>query len=104
MRKQLSNLEPSPLNTLTYRISFKTKPFKVFGLSLPKICTLGTEFKKKNFLNSKSASFSAPTYIVSFKDTHMEKALSNKTPALTKSMNIDIWIACTSNQLFIRGS
>ena len=41
---------------------------------------------------------------ICFKDTHMEKAPSNKTPAFTKSMNIDIWVVVTSNQLFIRGS
>ena len=29
---------------------------------------------------------------------------SNKTPALTKSMNMVIWVVGTSNQLFIRGS
>ena len=44
------------------------------------------------------------SYFDYFKDTHREKALSNKTPALAKSMNIDIWILCISNQLFIRGS
>ena len=38
------------------------------------------------------------------KDTHREKAPSNKTPALTKSMNMDIWVFGTSNQLFARGS
>ena len=38
------------------------------------------------------------------KDTHREKAPSNKTPALTKSMNMDIWVFGTSNQLFTRGS
>ena len=26
------------------------------------------------------------------KDIHREKAPSNKTPALTKSMNMDIWV------------
>ena len=30
------------------------------------------------------------------KDTHREKALSNKTPALTKSMNMDIWVVGTT--------
>ena len=30
--------------------------------------------------------------------------LSNKTPALTKSMNMEIWMVGTPNQLFIRGS
>ena len=39
-----------------------------------------------------------------FKDTHREKAPSNKTSALTKMINIDIWVVGTSNQLFIRGS
>ena len=38
------------------------------------------------------------------KDTHKEKVLSNKTPVLTKNMNIDIWVVGTSNQLLIRGS
>ena len=38
------------------------------------------------------------------KDTHREKAPSNKTPALTKSMNTDIWVVGTLNQLFRRGS
>ena len=37
------------------------------------------------------------------KDTHREKAPSNKTPALTKSRNMGIWVVGTSNQLFIRG-
>ena len=38
------------------------------------------------------------------KDTPREKALSNKTPALTKSTNMGIWVVRTTNQLFIRGS
>ena len=38
------------------------------------------------------------------KDTHREKAPSNKTPTLSKIINMDIWVAGTSNQLFIRGS
>ena len=36
------------------------------------------------------------------KDTHREKALSHKAPAL--SMNIDIWVVGKPNELFIRGS
>ena len=39
-----------------------------------------------------------------FKDTHREKAPSNKTPALTESTNMRIWVAVISNQLFRRGS
>ena len=38
------------------------------------------------------------------KDTHREKAPSNKTQALSKSMNMDIEVICTSIQLFMRGS
>ena len=38
------------------------------------------------------------------KDTHREKSPSNKTPALTKSMNMNIWVIGTSKQVFIRGS
>ena len=38
------------------------------------------------------------------KDTHKEKAPSNKTPPLTKSRNMGIWVVRTSNQPFKRGS
>ena len=41
---------------------------------------------------------------ISFKDTLREKASLNKTPVLTKSMNMDIWVVGTWNQLFITGS
>ena len=45
------------------------------------------------------------TYAVVFiKDTHREKAPSNETPGLTKSMNMNIWVVGTSNQLFRRSS
>ena len=37
------------------------------------------------------------------KDTHRNKAPSNKTTALTKSTNMGIWVVGT-NQLFIRSS
>ena len=37
-------------------------------------------------------------------DTKREITPSNKTPALTESMNMDIWLLGASNQLFIRGS
>ena len=33
-----------------------------------------------------------------------KKVPSNKTPGLTKSRNVGIWVTGTSNQLFIRGS
>ena len=38
------------------------------------------------------------------KDTNREKAPSNETQALTGSMNMDILVVGTLNQLFIRGS
>ena len=41
---------------------------------------------------------------ICFKDTQREKSPSNKAPALTSSMNMDIWVVAISNQLFIRGS
>ena len=37
-------------------------------------------------------------------DTHSKKAPSNKTPTLTKSINMDIWLIVKSNQFFLRGS
>ena len=41
------------------------------------------------------------TPTIKFKDTHREKVPPNKTPALTKSTDMDIWFVSTSNQLFI---
>ena len=38
------------------------------------------------------------------KDAHREKAPSNETQALTKSINMGIWVVGTTNQLSIRGS
>ena len=38
------------------------------------------------------------------KDTHREEAPLNETLALTKSMNMDIWVVSMSNQIFVRGS
>ena len=39
-----------------------------------------------------------------FKGTHREKGPSNETPEFRKSMNMEIWVVGTSNQLFIRRS
>ena len=38
------------------------------------------------------------------KNSHREKAPSNKTQPLTKTMNMDIWVVGTVNQFFIRDS
>ena len=40
----------------------------------------------------------------SIKDTHREKTCSSEIPALTNSMNIDIWVVGTSNQLTFESS
>ena len=42
--------------------------------------------------------------LIRAKDTRNENALTNKTQALTKSMNMDIWVISTLNQLIVRGS
>ena len=39
-----------------------------------------------------------------FKDCHREKAPSNKTPALTESTSMDIWVVSASNQHVAIGS
>ena len=41
---------------------------------------------------------------LAFKDIHRGKSPSKKSPALMKSMNIDIWVVGTSNQLYIKDS
>ena len=41
---------------------------------------------------------------INLKDIQREKASSNKTPAIMKSMNIDICVVGISNQLCIAGS
>ena len=38
-----------------------------------------------------------------FEDTHRENTHSKKTRGLLKSINMDIWVIGTLNQLFIRG-
>ena len=44
-------------------------------------------------------------FAVNNKDTRTtEKAPSNETPTLSKSINTDTWVVGTSNQLFIQGS
>ena len=66
----------------------------------------------KNTRNVKLASsaktsvskISLSLYQNGFKNTHRGKVLSNKTPALTKSTNISIWVVDTTNQLSVRDS
>ena len=43
-------------------------------------------------------------YLHGFKDTLRENTTSNKSQALAKSFNMDIWVIGTLNQIFIRNS
>ena len=84
-------------NTLTLKqISWKTKTF----FKKLEYHFIGESTKIEN------TSFPCKTAMpeVNVKDTHREKAPANKTPALTESSNMGIWVVRTSNQLFIRGS
>ena len=38
------------------------------------------------------------------KETPKENTPLNKTEALTRGMNMEIWVVCTSKQLFTTGS
>ena len=59
-------------------------------------------FKKDNYTASY---YSVSTFLLSnVKDTHREKAPSNKTPAVRKSTDMTVWPVGTLNQLFIRDS
>ena len=56
--------------------------------------------KNINFKIQSNLTFEQRTAL---KNTHREKAPSNKIPALTKSTKMGIWVVGTSNHLFIRG-
>ena len=60
----------------------------------------------QNFVSKLRSAASDETFssFLYFKDTHKEKASSNKTPALKKGTNMGVWTIGASNQLFIRGS
>ena len=67
--------------------------------------------KLKRLSDAREASFTEKEYCSAFfvnikylKDTHRYKALSNKTPAFTRTTNIGILVVGISNQLVIRGS
>ena len=55
-----------------------------------------------NSLKKEASQHQSDKQEASFKDTHMEKAPSNKTPLLSESMNMAVWVVGTSNQLFVR--
>ena len=52
----------------------------------------------KKIFNKKSASRN----LQRLEDTHREKVPSNKTPALTNSTSMSIWVVRTSSQLYKR--
>ena len=61
------------------------------------------EINEINDFYNKRCFFVGQTFLLKYiNDAHREKAPSNKISALTKSMNMDIWVAGTSDQLFIR--
>ena len=75
------------------------------GLSSVALVGLGNMARLKIVRNVKLIDFGRSKRVFpQFKDTHSENTPSNKTQALTKSMNMGIWVVGTSNQLFIRGS
>ena len=63
-----------------------------------------TGWSPVTFLKKTSPQMFSCEFHEMFKDTHREKAPSNKAPALAKSTNMGIWVVRTANQLFIRGS
>ena len=80
--------------------------YKIFVINLNetlnKVITLMTHFPLH-------CTFTLPQLLctdkkIGFQDTHGQNILSNKTEALTKSMNMNIWAIGTLNQLIVRGS
>ena len=63
-----------------------------FVKNLPSDKATSREILVNILKNSETCSFELTNCI---EDTHGEKASSNKTPTLTKSMNMDIWVVGT---------
>ena len=61
------------------------------------MCCLEERPPANSFTDFKNMFIKTP---VNIKDTHREKASSNKTPALRKSTNIGVWAVGKLNQLF----
>ena len=64
-----------------------------YPITLKKIYEIHKVTQSELMLNKKKLALEN----VPLKDTHREKALSNKTPVLTKSKNVGIWVVITSN-------
>ena len=71
-----------------FQVNYSERQYKTKGLQKKK--------KKKR----KTFQISCKLTCISgcFKDTHREKAPSNKTPALAKCTNMDIWVVGTTYQ------
>ena len=90
---------------------FKVLPQKKIWNALKKLffAFLTSMLLLKESMSTNEAPFITKSYIkhheeIQVKDTDRENAPSNKTSALTESMNMDIWVVGTTNQLFKRGS
>ena len=114
MKKCLILLKFFPVILVISKSSKKFKLNKKFSFQ----CVSEATVRKfvKNLLSDKAAAGEIPVNALKnsetclfkltnwIEDTHREEAPSNKTPALTKSMNIDLYVVGTSNQLLIRDS
>ena len=96
------------------KICFKVKVLETFNISsdshkkhvilckhMRKVRTSKVCISIDSCMELRKTQFSGKKSIV--KDTHRKKAPINKAPALTKSINKNIWAVGTSNQLFMRG-
>ena len=81
----------------------KSKFYMVYYIDRHYILICGHNYKQCNFDIFQCLDQNSYYQLKVIKDTHREKEPSNKTPTLTKSTNMDIWIVGTINQLFMRG-
>ena len=63
--------------------------------TLSPIATILSSLEPKDLLPAYYLSYNNTFFHI--KDTHREKARSNKSPVLTKSTNMDMWVVDTSN-------
>ena len=89
-----------------YLVDLKMR-FKTWKIKWPKAKHATNTLRLEDFSITSFTMFCVLMYIklsLQFKDTHREKAPSNKTPAFRKSTNMGVWAVGTLNQLFIRDS
>ena len=67
--------------------------------SKPKICFKSARKLSNHLLRTKA--YPTERSVGSFKDTHREKSPSNKIPALTKSMNMDMGTPVFFKKVFV---